>query len=291
MIRGNLIKIMVLNLGTKSKVITLLLIAEASVRILGISNVPIREVSNTYGYIPRASQSGRFLLNDWAINAMHMITSAEFTTRDNEVLLVGDSVLFGGNRLSQKQRVGEQLDMRLKKTSSYTIADGSWGFKNGLNYIEQNLDEIRGTETIIFVLNSGDFGTPSSWRCTSYHPIDRPYSHLVFAVRKYFWPACLNKTPSHLVVPDYNYVEKLQEIHRALNQPRLIILLYQNKSEFSENLTLKPLLDSQVLQYAEVFELTDYYNIWELNYYTDSIHPNAAGAAALADILKEVLNF
>jgi len=44
-----------------------------------------------------------------------------------------------------------------------------------------------------------------------------------------------------------------------------------------------------VLQYAEVFELVDYADMWDLNYYSDSIHPNADGAAALARILNEAL--
>lgn len=272
-------------------IVTLLLLAEIFVRILGIANVPIREANSINGYIPLASQSGRFLLNDWTINSMQMISSAEFNTEGNEVLLVGDSVVFGGNPLSQQQRVGEQLGRLLDNSTSYAIADGSWGFKNGLNYIEQNLEEIRGTDTIIFVLNSGDFGAPSSWRCMSFYPTETPYSYLIFSIRKYFSPICLNETPSNLVVPDFDYSEKFRLIRSALNETRFIIFLYQNKTEFSENLTLKPMLDRRVIEYSEVYELAEYANMWDLNYYRDNIHPNADGAAALARILNEVLGF
>jgi len=270
-------------------IVPLLILAEVAVRILGIANVPIREANNVNGYIPLASQSGRFLLNDWSINSMRMISSTEFTTQNNEVLLVGDSVIFGGNPLSQQQRVGAQLDTLLSNSTSYAIADGRWSFKNGLNYIEQNLEEIKGTETIIFVLNSDDFNAPSSWRCMSDHPTEKPYSHLLFSIRKYFSPICENETPSHLVVPDYEYIDKFRLIKSALSETRFIVFLYQNKSEFSASITLRSLLDSQVLQYAEVFELVDYADMWDLNYYSDSIHPNADGAAALARILNEAL--
>ena len=50
-----------------------------------------------------------------------------------------------------------------------------------------------------------------------------------------------------------------------------------------------PQLDSQVLSYAEVYELVHYSDIWNVNYYGDNIHPNAEGAAALAEILKNIL--
>lgn len=270
-------------------IVIIFVLAETAARSLGVANDPLREANNITGYIPEASQSGRFIFNDWTINSMHMISSAEFNTRGDEVLLVGDSIVFGGMRLSQQQRVGEQLDTMLGNETVYSIADGGWGFKNGLNFIEQNIEEIQGTETIIFVLNNADFSAPSSWRCMYDNPVERPFLHFWFFIRSVFFPACLDETPAGLVVPDYNYLEKLQLIHDTLVATRIIIFLYQDKYEFMSDTSLKSQLDDGVFIYGEVFELIDYSDMWDANYYIDNIHPSAEGAAALAGILKIIL--
>ena len=56
-------------------ILLILIIAlEALTRLLGIADVPLRDSNSVTGYIPKSSQSGRFLTNDWNINAMQMIS-------------------------------------------------------------------------------------------------------------------------------------------------------------------------------------------------------------------------
>lgn len=262
---------------------------EISVRILGIADVPIREANNITGYIPKPNQNGRFIGNSWTINEMQMISRKPFTREGEEILIAGDSVVFGGNLLNQTDRVGEQLDALLSDANVYAVADNSWGFKNSLNYIENNFAALRKLEVIVFVLNSGDFGAPSSWRCNSIHPVDSPTSHFIFALKKYFLTECLKTIPPHLVVPDYDIEMKLSALGKALPNTAIKILLYQNRDEWNKRKSLKRLLKNINLSGASLSELLDYRSEWKSEFYMDNIHPNSDGARALATILEKII--
>lgn len=269
--------------------VSVFLVAELIIRILGIADVPIREANSVTGYIPMPSQSGKFLNNTWTINKMRMISKSEFKTDGNEVLIAGDSVVFGGNPLDQAERVGEQLDKLLPNQDVFSIAEGSWGFKNSLNYIEQNIDLLAGTETIVFVLNSADFSAPSQWRCNSFHPTTISWSHLYFALRKYTSPECLKQTPSDFRVEDYDAFEKFTNIQTRLQGTRFVIYLYQKKDEFANSISLKNLLDERFLREVEVKETLDFSEMWSVEYFSDGIHTTPDGAEALAKILQKVI--
>lgn len=268
----------------------LLFFAELSVRFAGIADVPVRLANSDTGYIPRPSQDGSFLRNEWKINSMAMISEQEFTTEGQEILIAGDSVVFGGNLLDQHERVGERLGQINKNFDVYAIADGSWGFKNSLNYVEKNLIRLKGTEVIVFVLNSGDFNEPSQWRCESFHPTDKPVSHLYFSFRKYLMPQCLKETPVEVKVKDYNYVDKFLFIRSSLPDTRFFILLYQNKKEFKNGESLKKMVDQRMLGLIPVKEVVDYKSMWSESFFADGIHPNPSGSAALAKILNELVS-
>jgi hypothetical protein len=165
-------------------VITVLPLTEVTLRYLGIADVPIRSANNVTGYIPLTSQSGVFVKNRWEINELSMISRKPFRKNRSTIVIAGDSVVFGGNLLDQSERVGERLDEMLSSKNVYSVADGSWSFKNQINYLLQYRDELAGTEHIIFVLNSEDFGAPSSWRCKSFHPLKRPYSAYILFIEE-----------------------------------------------------------------------------------------------------------
>lgn len=272
-------------------ILLILIIAlEALTRLLGIADVPLRDSNSVTGYIPKSSQSGRFLTNDWNINAMQMISTKEFSSDNNEILLAGDSIIYGVNSLKQKNRVGEQLDSIMLDINVFTIADSSWGFKNSLNYLEANQEKLFGIERIIFILNSGDFGEPSSWRCGSFHPISKPVSHLIFAVRKYLIPQCLAKPKKDTLVKDYNATRKLNLLVSKFKNTDFIIFLYQNRNEYKNKHNLIKLLDKDIHTRVGVYQLIDYSPIWKNKYYSDGIHLTSEGTAALAKILKRVTN-
>lgn len=254
-------------------------------RLIGIADIPIRTVNNVTGYVPEKSQSGSILGNDWVINQMGMISSADFFTTESEVLLIGDSIVFGGARLRQKERLGERLDAMLDGQNVYAIADGSWGFKNSLNWLESNIDRVRNVETVLFILNSGDFGTPSSWRCESIHPTQKPGSHAYFAMRKYLAPICVDAALEGNRVRDFNSTQKFLALSDQLTNTNFIIFLYSTKDEYRKRVSLRDLLEIDGTDEAKIIELINYPEQWSDKYYIDSIHPSKQGVIKLASIL------
>ncbi|MFZ3026968.1 hypothetical protein, partial [Rhodoferax sp.] len=90
-------------------------VAEGAVRAFGLVGFPLYAANAQIGYIPAASQQGSFLnKNDWQFNALHMGAPAFKPDAARDVLLLGDSVVFGGNAYRQPERLGPALQAALQ---------------------------------------------------------------------------------------------------------------------------------------------------------------------------------
>ena len=90
-------------------------VAEGCVRALWMVDFALYEANAQIGYIPAANQQGSFLnKNDWQFNALHMGAPAFAPNPARDVLLVGDSLVYGGNAYSQSQRLGPTLQAQLQ---------------------------------------------------------------------------------------------------------------------------------------------------------------------------------
>lgn len=176
------------------------LAAEVGVRVAGLVDFPLYDADANIGYIPKANQRGSFLnKNDWVINDKHMGAEAFVPDPAGNILLVGDSIVWGGNPYAKADRLGSRLQA-LVKGKVWPIAAGSWSLQNQLTYLNANPDVVSQMDTIAFVLNSGDLGPPSSWNCSLTHQRERPAVALVYLAKKYLlrWPC--EGTPAELQV-------------------------------------------------------------------------------------------
>jgi hypothetical protein len=71
---------------------------------------------------------------------------------------------------------------------------------------------------------------------------------------------------------------------------RFSILLYQNKAEWQSGTSLRDLIGGGLSKKIDIYELTDFSEMWNEGFYIDGIHTNAEGAAALAGILERILS-
>lgn len=95
-----------------------LAVAEGGVRALGQVDFALFEANAQVGYIPAANQQGSFLnKNHWQFNGLHMGAPAFAPNPLRDVLLVGDSVVYGGNAYRQLQRLGPTLQAQLQVAS------------------------------------------------------------------------------------------------------------------------------------------------------------------------------
>lgn len=274
--------------------LSLFLLAEAGTRLIGIADMPIRSANPVTGYIPLPDQSGRILDKDWHINNLSMISRRPYAKDKPAIIVSGDSVANGGNLMRQADRIGERMT-EMTGRDVFTIADGSWAFKNQINYFLQHKEKLGTPEKIIFILNSADFDQPSSWHCYNTHPTHRPFSYLYYATEKYIFRHCRTVTPeesAELKVPDYPLEDGVRRLLAAYPETDMSIVLYPMRAELRQGAPLSGLAAGLKEAFGDRLLVTDMMDIaredpdaWGDRMYLDDIHPNSHGAAAMARLI------
>jgi len=95
-----------------------------SVRAFGAVDFALNQADAQISYIPAANQQGSFLnKNRWQFNALHMGAPAFAPNPARDVLLVGDSVVYGGNPYAEPDRLGPRLAAALQGSGGASLAD------------------------------------------------------------------------------------------------------------------------------------------------------------------------
>ena len=270
---------------------------EIGVRLFGLTDFPLSYADNVIGYIPKPSQSGAFLgKNYWKFNSLSMQNDREFNpTSALDILLIGDSVVSGGNPFKKEARLGVQLSKMLNQ-QVWSISAGSWGIRNELAYIKIHQDVVNGVGSIIFISNSGDFDKASSWACEYTHPRVYPLIASFYLFKRYvYWPggACNGAaTPEELLVPEGDWKADFKnEISKPqYKNKQILFFMYPDRSELHENR-----LGTLEGNGKEVLRLSKFSTIvysvgrdsrWNERLYKDDIHPSVEGMEVLARIIS-----
>lgn len=269
------------------------ILAELATRASGIGDFPLYDANNHIGYIPKPSQSGSFLnTRNWAFNSLSMGGPEFMPSAAVDTLLIGDSVVLGGNPYRQDDRLGPQLQRQLGQPV-WPISAGSWALRNELIYLGDHPEVVAGVDRIVFVLNSGDFAEASSWACETTHPRSRPVLLTFYLFRKYVygWPPCGTPHPD-LTVPPGDWKPEIAAFF-AHTTKEVAIFLYPNKAESGDTAQRERELEmhAAALMAGAGAKPIRIYSIgrdrrWQANYYRDDIHPTVDGIRVLADIIK-----
>lgn len=267
------------------------LLAELVVQFSGAIDVPVYAANNEIGYIPAPSQSGSFMhSHDWRFNELSM-GAGPFKPDPQKfnLLLVGDSVVAGGNPLAENERLGPQLQ-KLTNWQVWPISAGSWALQNELSYIRSHAGILPNIDAIAFVLNSGDFGKPSSWANELTHPRTRPFPGFSYLVEKYVLKTESPAVPPALKVTTRDWRPDFQTLSAAFGKP-VYVFLYPDQPQI---LDLQKMQRELIVHTPEIKEAAGgevrVFNVarmeWTIDNYRDGIHPSGAGNATLAAILK-----
>lgn len=271
-----------------------LVLIEIVIRISGIMDFPLYDADNRIGYIPKPNQSGSFLrIHDWQFNSLSMGAS-EFKPSDAVVdtLLIGDSVVLGGNPYKQADRLGPQLQ-KIHGGNVWPISAGSWGLRNELIYLNLHPDVVAAADELIFVLNSGDFAEASSWACEETHPRSYPVYATAYVIKKYIynWSAC-GIVPADLKVPEGDWKSELKHLLQSqlIKDKKVSFFLYPDKNEFTYDALQVEKLESHAIELVHS-GATKVYSVgrdlrWaDKQLYRDGIHPSVPGTGVLARII------
>lgn len=267
---------------------------EIGARVCGISDLPLYVANGEIGYLPQPSQAGSFLRrSDWQFNSQSMGATEFAPTGSVDNLLLGDSIVFGGNHYRRDDRLGPQLS-RMSGQAVWPVSAPGWSLRNGLAYLRLHPEVVEASDRIIFVVNSGDFARASSWSCERIHPRSRPISHALFALRRYVydWDDC-GSTPQALLVPDGSWKAELERLVAGVRQrgTPVMFFLYPDRAELTDEEALATKLESLAGELlGREFSNVSVFSVgrdprWTAEMYRDEIHPTSEGNRVLAQII------
>lgn len=273
--------------------ISSLILCEAAVQFFGLVDVPVYERNNQIGYIPAPNQSGAFMRSHtWRFNEYSM-GAGPFNpdSKRFNLLLIGDSLVLGGNPLAEPERLGPQLE-KLTGWQVWPISAGSWAMQNELTYMCQHPTVLEKMDAIVIVSNSGDFDVPSSWASDLTHPLHHPFPALIYLARKYvFQSSTPPQVKPEMQVELRDWQHDLYALSQKFKKP-IYIFMYPNSAEFHDVLKRQRQLDSKVpLIQAQFGDAAKIYKVandthWNETLYRDDIHPSGNGNLVLAEILQ-----
>ena len=287
---------------------------ELWIRSQGIVDFPIYDTDEGIGYIPKAGQAGSYLNRfPWLVNERNMTAGPWKPNEKPDLLLIGDSIVWGGEEYRHEEKLGPQLQKHLPGWSVWAVGASSWSVFNEAEYLKRNPEVMEATDFLLWELNSEDFAAKAGFFTDANTPRARPWSATVYAIRKYLLPVDFKKWLRNLVnqvqppivgppadtrMAEEKLIEGLGWFEKK-GVP-ILIFMYPNLSEWSA----RGLPDEAATKsYDKILRLiTDlrFSNLkvvdgrtvipWDEKDYRDRIHPTATGNDRLAKILAKEVN-
>lgn len=272
-------------------IIAIITSLELLFRVFGLGSFPLYSKSNLIGYYFKENQQGNFLNSKkWYINNYGMVAEYSYTNDNEEkIILIGDSIVYGGNNISHENRIGVILQSLINKPV-YSIAAGSWGFENELLYLNQ-LNLNLNNKKIIFILNSGDFGEKSHWACEKNHPTNYPFMLSYYYFDKYVIDQECKSYINKITNEKIEWQIYLKELLSKKSPSNIIILLYPNLAEYNDKYDFIKEKNElmKVDKNLKIYNFNEYSGIVK-EIYRDTIHPNAYGNKLIAQYLRSLIN-
>lgn len=136
-----------------------IIIVEMIGRYCGLNDYPLFQSSKEFEYIQTPNQNRYIYRNHFTTNEYSMRSKTIDFKDSLVVLLIGDSILYGGNIIDDDELASTILENNLsrqfeKKIRVLNISCKSWGPENNYQYLKKN--GVFNADLIIYIANSGD---------------------------------------------------------------------------------------------------------------------------------------
>jgi hypothetical protein len=290
---------------------------ELGPRIIGLVSFPIYELDQDYKYIVKPNQRGAFLnYNDWVINDARMPIASEFTSNQHpNVLLIGNSIVFGGNPYKQSEKLTPLLQQILgDKLRIWPIAAGGWTQENEMAYLKKYPAPLNSADYVVWEYMSGGLSGPTPWAGEYTSPTQKPVVASWYVFWRYVYPWLMSTISVH-ARPDPHAVELpvngpadrsnaeafrefLEGIARHSNhKTRGFIWLFPSRSELMtthagmewlpERRTIEDIARESGLRITDLSKAAEW---TETLYKPDGIHPTPEGNHVLAKFLAQEIS-
>lgn len=285
--------------------LALLVLTEIGMREAGLVDFPTYLRDRDFGYLPQPSQAGRFLQrNIWVFNDRSMgVPDPWKPSARTDVLVVGNSIILGGNTYDQKDKIAPLMQAQLRSSCAvWPIAAGGWTSVNEFRFLERNPDIVAGTDFFVWEYMAHQMGGVNPWFRETVHPTERPIWATGYVLRKAL-DQRFPSTPRFVLrdvadaAPNYRQFDAmLQRLTQASGRhPAGLIFLYPDQQQ----LAVARAGDEWLPDRAEVERVAAKHGVvlidiatspqWTVGMYKDGIHPTNEGNAVLASILASAL--
>jgi hypothetical protein len=286
--------------------IFLLVCTEGAVRLSGAVDFPIYKVDAEIGYIPAPNQSGKFLnKNAWVFNDRSMGTATAWNpSAKPNLLLIGNSIVMGGNPYDQPDKLGPQLQSKLgDKINVWPIATGAWSNVNESVYLQRNPDVLKAANFFVWEYMNGGFSQLSPDRGQYVFPSEKPMIASWYVLRRYVLPRFIEFNMNELPPTGQSKQENIalfemlvaeMSVDKGVKVPGLLFL-YPARYEYiaaqkgidyvPDRKELERIATTYGLMIVDVAKLPE----WNVGLYKEGTHPTVEGIRVLAGILASAI--
>lgn len=280
----------------------LLIGLELTVRLSGMVDFPIYDTDDGISYIAKPSQSGTFLnKNPWVFNDRSMGTEQNWNPVGKfNLLLIGNSIVMGGNPYKQADKLGPLIEKNLGKSITvWPIAAGGWTNVNEAIYLERHPEVVKENNFFVWEYMEGGFSQLSPDRGQYVFPSSKPIWAGWYLFRRYVLPRFFDFNMSELPPTGVVQQTNLQQFVRLIAQLSAangknvpgIIFLYPTKAQYLnaqrgiDYVPDRPALTRIAAEYhLEIVDVASSPD-WNAGLYREGTHPTVEGNQVLAKIL------
>lgn len=282
-------------------------VIEITLRLAGVVDFPVYQVDDGIGYAIRPNQAGAFLrTHSWVFNDRSMGTAAAWEpTKKPDLLLIGNSIVMGGNPYAQPEKLGPLVQSQLgDHVAVWPIAVGGWTEVNETVYLERNPDVASSAGFFVWVVLRGGLGQLSQWHGDYVFPRERPLSATWYVLRRYVLPRFMSFNMSELPPQGAMTTENLNrfeamiaKLSHATGRPAPgVLVFYPGEADLAaarsgnEWLPERPDLERIATKYGvRILDLSKRPE-WTSAQYRDGTHPTVEGNRLLAHIVADTVS-
>lgn len=279
-----------------NKITTVLLFTVLSLEVIcryfGLNTYPLYIKSKDYEYALKPNQNTVIYRNKFITNEYFM-RSASISSKDTSViLLIGDSVVNGGNLISHENLASTILENELTKVLKrnvrvLNISAKSWGPDNAAAFIKKY--GLFNADIIFLIVSSHDaFDTMTFSNIVGVSP-DHPDKNTLFAthtllkkIYNRYFPNTINEIPVQKKWnTGFNYFKNISKF----NNIPIYVYLHSTKTEQKAHTYENG--GKEIIKFCNKHRITVIkgINFEQEKYYFDDIHMNDSGQLFLSKIL------
>jgi hypothetical protein len=223
-------------------------------------------------------------------------------TKRQNLLLIGNSIVIGGNPFDQRERLGTLIERDLNgKYEVWPIAAGGWSNVNETVYLNRNPDVVFHAHFFVWEYMSGGLSGLSQWGSDYIFPRSRPVWATWYAFRRYILPKFVSVNTNELPPTGSSTAQNQMEFETTISRLSSvtgggILFLYPTRNDclkakqghewLADRPELERIARSDNLMILDIARSHDWS---EAMYREDGVHPTAQGNAVLAHILSTAI--